>query len=441
MGWESRTRKLAKALRLHRTGAGKRIAKAMPKGHIYENCLSIRDAIDKKKTVLHTPPLSLAVLLEGRGCNSNCIYCTHIALNGDDESFRTEYAPGKKLRHDIGYTFGTSQALIESIDELAPSIGSFRFGGGEPTLYPEFWQVVHMVQRNPHAVMSLCTNGIALTESMIREVILMPQFRQLVISMDAATADTYRHVRGGSFDKVCGNLRMIRELRTGKYPIVQLNYVVMRSNVHEIVPLVELSKELGVAQLNYILLIVPSASAHPDSPAWVSHVERLSGEDPDRELCVEILKQVEEAKARAKSYGIKYPIDRIAPAIYSRYPELSRGDAVLSTLECAEEDEEYFTGKPEARIKVDWPNVFCHQPFANFSVGHYRTNFCCYAKPEFMAANHMAFDDDNATLMELWNHPQIVKARELMYQGRADLVCRDRCPFVATGGLKRAELQ
>ena len=436
-----RTKKVGRALGLHKTGAGRLIARRKPRGQVQQNRLDIRDAIQNKRTVLDTPPLSLAVLLEGRGCNSKCIYCTHIALDGDDETFRPEYAPGKKSRSDVGYTFGTSQALIESVEAVAPKIGSFRFGGGEPTLYPEFWQVADMVKRNPHAVMSLCTNALALTDKMIREVILMPQFRYLVVSIDAATPETYRHIRGGSFEKVRSNISRVQELRTGKFPIVKFNYVVMRSNVHEIVPLVDLARDLGVAELNYILLIQPNVKAYPDSEALARRAENLRQEDADREQCIEILRLVEEAKSKAREYGIGYPLDRITPAICGRYPDLAGGEIDFACVDC---DDDAFDGlevqRSGSKLDVDWPSVFCHQPFANFSAGHYRTNFCCYARHEFMTGQYMAFSDDDATVMDLWNHPRIVKARDLMYQGRADVVCSDTCPHVAGGGLKVAGL-
>lgn len=425
----------------------------------YLNCLNIKQAIARKETILSTPPLSLAVLLEGRGCNLKCIYCTHIAIDGDDISFRPEYAPGKKLRFQVGRTFGTSETLINSIEQITPYLLSVRFGGGEPLMYPEFKKVAGMVKSHPNIILSVCTNGNLITDEMIDDIFLMPNFRWLAISMDGVTQKTYEKIRvNGNFKKVCNTVKKITAKR-GKHPFpkVQFNFVIMRSNYKEVLKLLDLANNLGVEAVNYMMLITAHPILFSGRPVLQRFHERLQKENllAEHEMGAEILGTMQQVREKAAELGIMLRPDRVSSYIYSKFPELSPSPSRPTILKArAEEDDtrigtpwedvddsdEYLDYEEESKTNkfIDWKRVFCHQPFANLSAGHYRLNFCCFAKRQFSTA--MSFDNDELTVMDLWNHPKIVEARRLMYEGRADLVCRTDCPFLATGGLKRPDL-
>jgi len=67
------------------------------------------------------------------------------------------------------------------------------------------------------------------------------------ISVDAATKETYRKLRGGSFDVLIKNLEMISKLHSqGKIREFILNFVVQCDNFHEMALFIELGKKLGV---------------------------------------------------------------------------------------------------------------------------------------------------------------------------------------------------
>ena len=89
--------------------------------------------------------------------------------------------------------------------------------------------------------------------------------------------------------------------------------------------------------------------------------------------------------------------------------------------------------EPRTSGHIDWPNVFCHMPFINLSAGHHRFQFCCYATSKWQ---NSYFEGDNISLMDLWNDPLFVEAREHMYAGRAHVVCKPTCPHLKSGGVK-----
>ena len=72
------------------------------------------------------------------------------------------------------------------------------------------------------------------------------------ISVDAATAETYKQLRGGNFEKLMENLKMLGDLHSqGKIRKFIFNFVVQRDNFREMPAFVKLAKELGVDSINF----------------------------------------------------------------------------------------------------------------------------------------------------------------------------------------------
>jgi radical SAM protein with 4Fe4S-binding SPASM domain len=72
-------------------------------------------------------------------------------------------------------------------------------------------------------------------------------------SVDGATRDVYERIRAGSsYDRVTGNIRHLaqyKKIRGAPIPILRLNVVLMRSNIHQLPDLVDLAADLGVEEL------------------------------------------------------------------------------------------------------------------------------------------------------------------------------------------------
>src|SRR5205085_6880469 len=72
------------------------------------------------------------------------------------------------------------------------------------------------------------------------------------VSVDGATPETFEHIRAGArFDGVVENLASLVEAKRdarSATPRVQLNVVVMRSNLSELPAIVRLAARLGVAR-------------------------------------------------------------------------------------------------------------------------------------------------------------------------------------------------
>lgn len=125
-------------------------------------------------------------------CNSKCIYCSSI-YNGGDRYFNVlpliksliEYKDGKYIR-------GT---------------GEFTFQGGEPTLLPEFEELLDllMVYIDKHK-MRIHSSGIKYSKSI--EKGLKENLLQIIVSPDSAIKETYEKIkRVEAYELVWENLR------------------------------------------------------------------------------------------------------------------------------------------------------------------------------------------------------------------------------------------
>ena len=75
------------------------------------------------------------------------------------------------------------------------------------------------------------------------------------ISLDAATADTYRRLRGWDFDQLLKNLTMLGNLRAAnKIKFLQFIFVVQKDNYREMVDFVRLSKQFNVDRVQFLRL-------------------------------------------------------------------------------------------------------------------------------------------------------------------------------------------
>jgi radical SAM protein with 4Fe4S-binding SPASM domain len=114
-------------------------------------------------------------------------------------------------------------------------------GLGEPLLNPQLLEMVRAV-RARGARVGFNSNGMLLTEARARDLIEAGT-SWLHISLDGATAESYEAIRHGArFERVRSNLRRLLELRDelgSATPRIEVVFVAMRRNVHELPALVE----------------------------------------------------------------------------------------------------------------------------------------------------------------------------------------------------------
>jgi len=136
-------------------------------------------------------------------------------------------------------------------DKIAEEIGSVSpnselwptFYGEALILKKEIWDRIDYADKVGCKNIVLNSNGTLLDRWDHIESILNSPLKRFILSLDGATKDTFEHVRANAkFDTVYPAVEKLCELRAQRnqtYPVISVQYSVMKENVHE----VELFKE------------------------------------------------------------------------------------------------------------------------------------------------------------------------------------------------------
>ena len=121
-------------------------------------------------------------------------------------------------------------------------------GIGEPLMSPFFWKVINELENSPDVHIRVNSNGLLWNEENIN-AILDSNLKEVSFSIDSATPETYKKIRGASLERVLRNIKSTieaRQERGKKTPLVILNMTLMMENIKEITGFVELAHQLGV---------------------------------------------------------------------------------------------------------------------------------------------------------------------------------------------------
>ena len=189
-------------------------------------------AADRRPPVVASLPRSLYLETTNR-CDSKCQTCIR--------TFRSLEPPA-----DL------SLAQVKSIAEQFPVLERVVLHGiGEPLLNREIFEIVAYLKSRAATVLF---NSDAISLTLARALKLIDSgLDEYRVSMDAATPETYRRVRGvDQFDRVVANVRRLVELeqeRSRSAPRVSLWFTAARINLPELLAFVRLAASLGVPEV------------------------------------------------------------------------------------------------------------------------------------------------------------------------------------------------
>jgi MoaA/NifB/PqqE/SkfB family radical SAM enzyme len=183
----------------------------------------ILDDCEARKLVVDHLPFYYHVHLN-MPCNQRCIMCV----------------PNFQHARDV-LPFEDFVALFEQFKPCAEHITLI---GGETFMYPWINEVLDLLATEPIAV-TIHTNSFMLNERVIPGLLSLHELH-LKCSIDAATRSTYRKIHGRDhFDRVTSNMTHFAELKRGKPQVRMItHYVVMRENLHEVVPFIDFATTL-----------------------------------------------------------------------------------------------------------------------------------------------------------------------------------------------------
>lgn len=161
----------------------------------------------------------LALYLETNAhCNLKCKMCPHSHF-GDKEAYLPMH-------------------LIEKAAEECAALGvpSVLVGAStECLIHPKIQHILGLFKYPAMLDFFVISNGLKLTQAIAQHLIDL-QIERLNVSLDAATPETYRTIRGGKLALVEKNIHRFLELREkakSDLPYLRLSFVVQADNLHE----------------------------------------------------------------------------------------------------------------------------------------------------------------------------------------------------------------
>jgi len=371
------------------------------------------------KTVVKSKPASIEVGSTSV-CNMNppCVMCGK--WTGSDPSGRRGMHLGKDIVELIAPDL--DKALVISLH-----------GTGEPLANPHLFDIVKAAP--PEAEIRFNTNGLLLDDRKA-DAVIAAKVKRIGFSLDAATPEVYKKIRGQDFGKVVGNIRRLKEKKDAagaRFPDMVLNMVLMRENLGEIPKFFELAKGLGAGV--YMNHMNEGNDYRLDVNGWTFDYEaQQCSHDPEYHD-----RMVEEAFRLSAAYKVPFEFvgkRGLAPAKTEDTRPMAAAPAVKK---------EFFCPRPWQTMVVNEygaVSVCCHQ---TEPVGYLRPGlkpgagglfrelpymllkkayYIVKGRPPWSAAMRVG-------IMDIWNSGEMKRLREKMLAHEVPDICKspNRCIY------------
>ncbi|WP_344108760.1 mycofactocin radical SAM maturase [Nocardiopsis rhodophaea] len=156
-------------------------------------------------------------------CNLSCAHCLS--------------SSGRRDPHELSTAEAT--AVIDELEAMR--VFYVNIGGGEPTVRPDFWELLDYATAH-HVGVKFSTNGVKITDTVARRL-AANDYVDVQISLDGATAEVNDAVRGpGSYATA---LRALDRLAAADTSGVKLSVVATRHNIAQLDALLALADRYG----------------------------------------------------------------------------------------------------------------------------------------------------------------------------------------------------
>jgi len=163
----------------------------------------------------------------------------------------------------VRYTDGPVYDMLIAMNErvmlpLLKRASSFCVSGqGDPFASPAYQDLLRRLtpEFNEGLRLSILTNGLGFTPENVAKLPLRDHFDFMSFSIDAATADTYRKLRGGSWPGLLANAAFAKALRmSGCVAYWSWSFVLQRDNWREVEAFIEMGREYELDHITFHIL-------------------------------------------------------------------------------------------------------------------------------------------------------------------------------------------
>lgn len=252
-------------------------------------------------------------------CN---IYCTMCLLPLEEDHSKGTEMPEPVFKR-------ISEEVFPRAKSVSLSCGS------EPFMSKRFLPALETAVTAGVPNVRFVTNGLLMTDEAIERIVDLG-INRVMVSLDGATAATYESIRvGGKFERLVDRLLAldrIKKARRSKTPVLKFSWVLMRSNLGEVLDLIELARRVSADEI-YLRHLVPFAE--------LDVTPQLIFDTPHSVNAV-----LDEAWSRCRRYGIrmttlpKLPPGRLTLSqkltlAYEQAREITRDEGVGGVLAVA----------------------------------------------------------------------------------------------------------
>ena len=141
------------------------------------------------------------------------------------------------------------------IDEIGDTVFLLQlWDWGEPFLHPDIYEMIAYARQKDLRIVS-STNGHVFADQENAVKVVRSGLDTLIVAVDGVTQETYeQYRRGGNLEQVLQGVREViaqKRLLGSATPLVNLRFMVMKQNEHEIPAFKRLAKSLGVDVLTF----------------------------------------------------------------------------------------------------------------------------------------------------------------------------------------------
>ncbi len=183
--------------------------------------------------LLRVPGLPRILMIEPTNeCNLRCPLCP--TGNGT-------------LRRAKGQmSFDLYQRILADLDDSLERLMLYNYG--EPFLHPQIFDMITLA-RQAEIHTRISTNGLVFMRACQVDELIASQLNYLRVSLDGATPETYSMYRvGGQLERILEGVRLLQQRKRQlgqRRPVVELQFIVMRHNEHELDAMRKIAQELG----------------------------------------------------------------------------------------------------------------------------------------------------------------------------------------------------
>jgi len=213
------------------------------------NKLSVfeKEIIERQQVVMPNLPKRFMLCFD-RSCNLSCPSCrTHKIIHAQGKEFDKATYLTEKLLQDL-----FSKPHDNPIDLMIT-------GSGDPFASKVYRRLIESINGDdfPNLRIDLFTNGVLLTPDQWQKLERVHRnINMISVSIDAATSETYKKVRGGDWQQLMDNMNFLGELlKSGHIRNFETNFVVQKNNFREMRSFVNLCASKNVQFINFSPLV------------------------------------------------------------------------------------------------------------------------------------------------------------------------------------------